>query len=73
MAKMTKPIIVIHDTETGELIEREMTEAEYAEVIERESFAAQALAETAAREIAREATIAKLAALGLTPEDLAAL
>lgn len=27
---MTNPIITIHNTETGEVVEREMTDAEYA-------------------------------------------
>ena len=29
MAKTTKPLVKIHNTETGEIIEREMTDAEF--------------------------------------------
>ena len=74
---MTRPIIVIVDAETNETIEREMNDAEFAEYQEsinrqNELVAAreQATAEAAAKKAAAEA---KLAALGLTTDDLKAL
>lgn len=70
---MSKPIIKIHDTETNEIIEREMNDAEYeqwqadvAADIKRTEAEAEAVAKKAAAE-------AKLAALGLTADDLKAL
>ena len=74
---MTRPIIVIVDAETNETIEREMNDAEFAEYQEsinrqNEIVAAreQATAAAAAKKAAAEA---KLAALGLTTDDLKAL
>ena len=72
-----KPIVKIHNTETNEVIDREMTDEEYseflivqaridAEIAEQEQVKAEAAAAKAAAE-------AKLAALGLTTEDLKAL
>jgi hypothetical protein len=70
---MSNPKITEHNCETGEIIEREMTDAELAQYeIDQSYFAAQE-AETEAREIAKIAAQAKLAALGLTVEDLTAL
>ncbi len=68
---MTK--IVIHNTETGEIIGRDMTPEELAQH-QKDLANAQAeqikKQEKAAAKIAAEA---KLAALGLTPDDLKAL
>jgi len=72
-----KPIVKIHNTETNEVIDREMTDEEYseflivearidAEIAEQEQVKAEAEAKKAAAET-------KLAALGLTAEDLKAL
>lgn len=70
---MTKPIIKIVNTTTGEEIEREMTDDEFvayqAEKAE-QALKTQALADAQA---AKEAAQAKLAALGLTTDDLKAL
>lgn len=70
---MTNPIIKIVNTTTGEEIEREMTDDEFlayqAEKAE-DALKAQALAEA---EAAKSAAEAKLAALGLTADDLKAL
>ena len=68
-----KPTITIHDVSTDEIIVREMTDSEYQDY--------QALAEIgklekeqeAAKIAAKEAAQAKLAALGLTTDDLKAL
>ena len=70
---MPKPIKVIHNVETGEIVEREMTDDELAQW---ELDKAAALAEKKAREdaiAAKQAAEAKLAALGLTADDLKAL
>ena len=70
---MTKPMIRIHNLETDEIIDREMTDAEF------EQFEVSGL-EIEAKKIADESKVqakataqAKLAALGLTVEDLQAL
>lgn len=71
--KMTKPMVRIHDLQTNEIVDREMTNAEYAIheadqakwLIKQSEIKAKAEAKTAAQ--------AKLAALGLTVEDLQAL
>ena len=70
---MTRPIIKIHNTETNEIIERQMNDAELAQweqdkaaFAAREQVEKNALAKKAAAE-------AKLAALGLTADDLKAL
>lgn len=74
---MANDMIVITDGKTGQTIEREMTDAEQAE---RNTFLAQVETETQAQLLAQEqeqaakqAAQAKLAALGLTTDDLKAL
>ena len=70
---MTNPIVKIHDLVSGEEIEREMTESELLEKLEKqESFAAHQ-AEQEAKEAARQSALDKLAALGLSPEEIAAI
>jgi hypothetical protein len=70
---MTNPTIKIHNTETDEIIEREMTAEEYqAHLIYLDKLTA--LEERQTRAEADKATAqAKLAALGLTADDLKAL
>jgi len=70
---MTKPTTLDHNVETGEVIEREMTDVEY-ETYQKMLilYAEQAEIETQA-EAAKETAQAKLAALGLTLDDLKAL
>lgn len=70
---MTKPTIKIHNVETGEIIERELTAAELKqmEIDEEVSRKRQEAFEAAQAE--KDAALAKLAALGLTAEDLKAL
>lgn len=67
---MPKPMIRIHDTETGEVIDREMTAAEIVAL----EASAQALADLeaaiAAKAAAKQTVLDKL---GLTAEELAAL
>ena len=74
---MTTPTAIEMNCETGEVTERPLTAAEIAQ---READAAAWAAEQAAREAAAEAAAAakasaqaKLAALGLTGEEIAAL
>jgi hypothetical protein len=64
---------VIFDAATGEVIERSLTADEIAEreVIQAEAQARQAEAE--AKEAARTSALAKLAKLGLTADEVAAL
>ena len=59
-----------HNCETGEITLRDLTAKEIAE---REKLGAQQLAEKAAALEAKASAQAKLAALGLTVEDLKAL
>jgi hypothetical protein len=63
---MTKPIIRIHNTKTDEIVDREMTNAEFAQyqIDQAEYQAAKAEAETKA-----QAKAALLAQLGITEEQ----
>ena len=70
---MTKPMIRIHNTETNEVIDREMTNAEYEVYLQEQAIAAQNKQDYLDKVAAREAAQAKLAALGLSVEDLKAL
>jgi hypothetical protein len=70
---MTKPMVRIHNTETDEVIDREMTEAEYKIYLQEQEIAAQNKQDYLDKVAAREAAETKLAALGLTTEDLKAL
>jgi len=70
---MNKPMIRIHNLETNEIIDREMNAEELAQYETDKANAElekQAYAEAVAKKSAAEA---KLAALGLTAEDLKAL
>jgi hypothetical protein len=61
------------NTSTGELVEREMTQEEknnYANAVAR-AKASQLEAES--KELARQTALDKLAALGLTPEEISAI
>jgi hypothetical protein len=73
----TKPIIQDHNVETNEVVTREMTDSELEQYekdmqLANEKMLAQQIAE-AAKETAKETAQAKLAALGLTIDDLKAL
>jgi len=67
---MTKPMTRIHNSDTGEIIDREMTDAELQEYAKHNEFIATMQAQ---EEAAKNAAAAKLAALGLTTDDLRAL
>ena len=70
---MTRPMIRIHNTETDEVSDREMTDAEFAQYEANEAIDAIKQAETEAKATTKAAALAKLAALGLSPEEIAAL
>jgi hypothetical protein len=70
---MSNPIIRIHNVETDEVIDREMTDAEFAQYEADQAEAEAKAAEAEAKAEAKAAAQAKLAALGLTVEDLQAL
>lgn len=70
---MPKPTIRIHNIETDEVIDREMTDAEFAQY-QIDKAKAEEIAKTEEdKAIAKAAAEAKLAALGLTTDDLKAL
>ena len=70
---MSRPIIRIHNQETDEIIDREMNDEEFA-IFEAEQQIQNELKEQAkAKAEAKTIAQAKLAALGLTVEDLTAL
>ena len=67
---MTNPMIRIHNTETNEVIDREMTAAEFT-AYKAEQKEAEAIAtEKAAVQAARSSALAKLAALGLSEDEV---
>ncbi len=63
---MTKPMIRIHNTETDEVIDREMNEDEFAIYEAEQAANAAKQAEAAAKESARQALLSKL---GITQEE----
>ena len=74
---MTKPIITISNSETGEVVEREMNEQEFAvyetDRIEHNKEKAERAKAEADKASAKTSTQAKLAALGLTEEEVASI
>ena len=70
---MTKPMIRIHNTETDEIIDREMNAQEIAQHEIDAQTVINARAKIAANEAAKVSALAKLAALGLTPEEISAI
>lgn len=70
---MKKPMVRIHDVETNEIIDREMTDEEYQEHLIRLEKFEQELQELEAKKASRISALAKLAALGLTEDEIAAL
>jgi hypothetical protein len=67
---MAKEKIVIHDVATGQVIEREMTADELAQLAVDKAETAAYAAEQATKAALRQATLDKL---GLTTEEIAAL
>jgi hypothetical protein len=70
---MTKPMVRIHDLATGEIVDREMN-ADEIKQMELDAANAKIKADAiAAKEATRNSALAKLAALGLTPEEISAI
>jgi hypothetical protein len=67
MAKSTKPTIRVHNTETDEIIDREMTDAEFAEFNARIEALKTEQAEAEAKEIVKAAILDRI---GLTADEL---
>lgn len=67
---MTNPIIKIHNVETSEVIEREMTAAEFAQY-EADQIVAQAVKEAETARAAEKAAL--LTKLGITADEAALL
>ena len=63
---MSKPMVRIHNTETDEIIDREMTNAEFAKYQEDQEAQANKLAEIEAK---ANAKLALLNRLGITAEE----
>ena len=63
---MTKPMIRIHNTETDEVIDREMNDAEFAQYEADQAIQATAQAEAEAKATAKAALLAQL---GITAEQ----
>jgi len=70
---MTKPIIKLVNAETNEIIEREMNAQELSQYKKDQAEAEAGATEQAEAKVAKSAAQAKLAALGLTADDLKAL
>ena len=66
MAKTNKPMIRIHNTETDEIIDREMTDAEFAQYEADQASNALAQAEAESKSAQRQAILDKL---GLTNDE----
>ena len=73
MTKSIRPTVRIHNTETDEVIDREMNDAEFAVYEIDQANQAAKLSEAEAKAAAKIAAEGKLAALGLTTGDLRAL
>ena len=64
---MTRPIIRIHDTAADEIIDREMTDAEFVEYNEKLQIIAQEELAAKTKEIERQAILERI---GLTSDEL---
>jgi hypothetical protein len=67
MAKSTRPMIRIHNSETDEIIDREMNDAEFAQHQANKIEQANKQAETDAKEAAKSAILDRI---GLTADEL---
>jgi hypothetical protein len=66
MAKSTRPMVRIHNSETNEVIDREMNDTEFAEYQANKIKAAERQAEAEAKETAKAALLDRL---GLTADE----
>ncbi len=72
MANEIETVLTV-DAQTGEQVERELTTEELAERATLQAETQARIAEQVAKAAARESALAKLADLGLTAEEVAAL
>jgi hypothetical protein len=70
---MSNPQATIIDGITGQVVERPLTSLEIADQEATQSAFLQSQADYQAKELARKSALAKLAALGLTEAEIAAL
>jgi aryl-alcohol dehydrogenase-like predicted oxidoreductase len=70
---MTKPTVRIHNLETDQIIDREMTDHEFAEYTADQAQEKVKAEKEAALELAKTTAQAKLAALGLTEDEILAI
>ena len=70
---MTRPMIRIHNTETNKITDREMTNAEFAQYEADQAVEQAKKTEAEAKATTRASALAKLAALGLSADEIAAL
>jgi Holliday junction resolvasome RuvABC DNA-binding subunit len=70
---MSNPTITIHDLKSAEVITREMTKEELAQVEIDKANEQAKQAEQSAKKAARQSALDKLAALGLSPEEISAI
>ena len=70
MTKTTKPTVRIHNTETGEVIDREMTDEEFAAYTAQKEIDNAALALEATKSAAKSALLERL---GITADEAALL
>lgn len=70
---MPKPNVTIHNTITDEIVTREMNANEFAQYELDKIEAAKLAAEREAKATVRASALAKLAALGLSADEIAAL
>ena len=70
---MSNPIIRIHNSQTNEVIDREMTDDEYTAWLEQKAIDDSKAEVQAKAEADKETAQAKLETLGLTANDLKAL
>ena len=67
---MTKPMVRIHNMETNEITDREMTDGEFAQYTNEKAASDAAKAQAQAKETAKAALLAKL---GITAQEAALL
>jgi hypothetical protein len=70
---MSRPLIRIHDAKLNEIVDREMNAAEFAEWQQLQTEETERRSAVEATIVARASARAKLAALGLTDAEIAAL
>jgi hypothetical protein len=62
--------VIEHNSQTNEIVERQMTQKEISDLENRRAQETQALQDIQAKEAAKASALAKLAALGLTEDEV---